>query len=94
MVTTVELAVLVLALAFLVGASRIVRTVKPFVVNAVVGLLVLLVAAWFGLGVTVTPLVLLVVAIAGGPGALLVILLHVFDIAFVLGPVAGVALLV
>ncbi|MEF8882666.1 MAG: pro-sigmaK processing inhibitor BofA family protein, partial [Halapricum sp.] len=60
--------------------------VKPFVWNAVVGLIVFLLAdLLFGLSVAVTPLSLLVVAIAGVPGALLVILLSYFQVAFVAG---------
>ncbi|WP_439027801.1 hypothetical protein [Haloarchaeobius sp. DT45] len=88
MVTTLELAIVVLVIAFFVGARRVVDTVKPFIVNTVVGLLVLLLAAWFGVGIVVTPLVLLVVAIGGAPGAVLVLLLHLFDVAFLVAPLA------
>ncbi|WP_435319755.1 hypothetical protein [Haloarchaeobius sp. TZWSO28] len=88
MVTTIELAILVLVVAFFLGARRVVDTVKPFIVNTVVGLLVLLLAAWFGVGVAVTPLVLLVVALGGAPGAVLVLLLHVFGVAFLAAPLA------
>ena len=83
MVTGIEVAVVLLALAFLFGAWRIIHAVKPFIVNAVVGLLVLLLASWFGLAVEVTPIVLLVVALGGVPGAILVLLLAVFGVAFV-----------
>ncbi|WP_267641115.1 hypothetical protein [Haloarchaeobius amylolyticus] len=83
MVTPIELAILVLVVAFFVGARRVVDTVKPFIVNTIVGLIVLVLAGWLGVGIVVTPLVLLVVAIGGAPGAVLVILLHLLDIAFV-----------
>ncbi|GAB3042073.1 pro-sigmaK processing inhibitor BofA family protein [Natronobiforma cellulositropha] len=84
MVTTLEVVLLLLVLAFFVGATRIIRTVKPFVVNAVVGLLTLYLAgALFGVSVAVTPVALVIVAVAGLPGALLVILLAVFGIGFV-----------
>lgn len=82
MVTFIEVGILLLALALLFGAYRVVHTVKPFVWNAVVGLVVLLVANHFGVNVAITPLSLGVCAIAGLPGALLVILLAVTGLAF------------
>ena len=83
MATTLEFVVVALVLAALFGAYRVIRAVKPFVVNAVVGLLVILVAQALGAAVAVTPLALLVVALAGFPGALLVILLAYVGVAFV-----------
>ena len=84
MVTGIEILLLVLVLAFVLGASTIIETVRPFIVNAVVGLLVLFLAqAVFGLSIAVTPIVLVIVAIGGLPGSILVILLSVFGIAFV-----------
>ncbi|WP_254766090.1 pro-sigmaK processing inhibitor BofA family protein [Salinilacihabitans rarus] len=84
MVTGLEILLLVLVLAAVLGASTVVRTVRPFIVNAVVGLLVLFLAqAVFGLQVAVTTVALVIVAVGGFPGALLVILLSLFGIAFV-----------
>lgn len=51
-------------------------------VNAVVGLVVLLIANAVGLGVQISLITLLICAVLGVPGALLVILLAVFDVAF------------
>ncbi len=85
MVTELELAVLALAVFFLFAAVRIIRAIRPLVVNAVVGLLVFLVASWLGIGVEVDWVALVVVAIAGLPGAVLVVLLSVFGLAFVPG---------
>ena len=82
MVTTVEIALLVLVLALLFGAYRIIKAVKPFVINAIVGVIVLLIANLLGLGVEITAIAVLIVAIAGIPGAILVILLAYLDIAF------------
>ena len=48
-----------------------------------VGILVLLLFGVFGLGVEITPLVLLVVAIGGIPGAFLVVLLAYLGLAFI-----------
>ena len=83
MATTLEFVVVALVLAALFGAYRVIRAVKPFVVNAVVGLVVILLAQALGAEVAVTPLALLVVAIAGFPGALLVVLLAYAGVAFV-----------
>lgn len=81
-ITSLELVVVLLALAFLFGAYRVIRAVKPFIVNAVIGLLALLVLGWLGLGVQITPAVVLVVAIGGIPGAILVVLLAYLGIVF------------
>ncbi|MFC7008844.1 pro-sigmaK processing inhibitor BofA family protein [Halalkalicoccus salilacus] len=82
MVTALELGVLVVAIALLLGSYRIIHAVRPFIVNAVVGLLALILAALFGYGVEITPIVLLIVAIGGLPGAILVALLAYLGIAF------------
>jgi hypothetical protein len=82
MPTTLEIALAVLVLVALFGAYRVIRAVKPFIVNAVVGLVVILVAQYLGAPVAVTPLALLVVAVGGFPGALLVILLAYVGVAF------------
>ncbi|RKD93527.1 pro-sigmaK processing inhibitor BofA family protein [Halopiger aswanensis] len=84
MVTGLEILLLVLVLAAVLGASTLIQTARPFIVNAVVGLLVLFLAqAVFGLNVAVTPIALVIVAIGGFPGSLLVILLSLFGVAFV-----------
>ena len=82
MVTGLELAVLAVALVVLLGAARILQAVRPLIVNAVIGLLVFLAASWFGIGVEINWLTLAVVAIGGLPGAILVVLLSVFGVAF------------
>jgi hypothetical protein len=82
MVTALELGILFAVLVLLLGSYRVIHTVQPFIVNAVVGLLVLLLASAFGFGVEITGIVLLIVAIGGLPGAILVILLAYLGIAF------------
>ena len=83
MVTGLEILLLVLVLAFFLGAATLIRAAKPFIVNAVVGLLAIFAAeVVFGVSVAVTP-VALVVALGGFPGALLVLLLSLFGVAFV-----------
>ncbi|MCD2202947.1 pro-sigmaK processing inhibitor BofA family protein [Halobacterium sp. KA-6] len=88
MPTMLEVGLAVLVLVALFGAYRVIRAVKPFIVNAVVGLVVILIAEFLGAQVAVTPLVLLVVAIGGLPGAILVILLATLGVAFVPGLLA------
>ncbi|MDR9430726.1 MAG: pro-sigmaK processing inhibitor BofA family protein [Natronomonas sp.] len=82
MVTTIEVALLVAVLALLFGAYRIIKAVKPFIVNAVVGLIVLVIASFLGIGVEITPIAVLICAVGGIPGAILVILLAYLGIAF------------
>jgi hypothetical protein len=82
MVTPIEIALLVVALALLFGAYTIIKAVKPFIVNAIVGVLVLVIASFLGLGVEITPVAVLICAIGGIPGAILVILLAYLNIAF------------
>lgn len=84
MATGLEIILLVLVLAVVLGASTLVQTVRPLIVNAVVGLFVLFLAQFLlGLQIAVTPIVLAIVAIGGFPGSLLVLLLSVFGVAFV-----------
>ncbi|WP_440766787.1 pro-sigmaK processing inhibitor BofA family protein [Natronorubrum sp. DTA7] len=82
--TGLEILLLVLVLVGVLAAATIVRAISPFIVNAVVGLLVLFLAnAVFALPIAVTPIVLLIVALGGVLGAIAVIVLALFGIAFV-----------
>ena len=64
-------------------------SLRILAVNAIVGLVILFIANMAGLGVQISLLTLLICGLLGIPGAILVILLAVFDIAFVavLGPI-------
>lgn len=95
MVTTLEVGLLLGVLALLFGAYTVIKTVTPFIVNAVVGVIVLVVASFLGIGVEITPITVLVCAIGGIPGALLVILLAYLGVAFagMAAPVGVLALL-
>ena len=57
-------------------------SLRALAVNAVIGLVLLFIANAVGLGVQISLITLLVCAILGVPGAILVILLAVLDIAF------------
>ena len=83
MVTAIEVGVLIAAVIGLLLAIRYRRTVRALAINAIIGLLVLAVANAIGIGVELSVWTLLVCAIAGLPGALLVIILALLDIAFV-----------
>ncbi|MFB6114002.1 MAG: pro-sigmaK processing inhibitor BofA family protein [Halodesulfurarchaeum sp.] len=82
MVTPLEIGLLVLVAAVIFGAYAIIKVVKPFIVNAVIGLVVLAIAGFLGFGVNITWVAVLIVAIGGIPGALLVLLLGHFGILF------------
>ena len=88
MVTPIEIGLLALVVLLVFGTYRVIKAVKPLIVNAVVGLIVLFAASLVGLGVSITPVVVLLVAFGGVPAAVLVILLAqvglVFDPALVL----------
>lgn len=57
-------------------------SIRALLVNALVGLVVLFVANAVGLGVQISLVTLLICAVLGVPGAILVILLAALDIAF------------
>jgi hypothetical protein len=68
---------ILLFIVIVFGAFLIMRSLKNFVVNAIMGLLILIVAnAVAGLGIGYSWLVVLICGIGGVLGAFLVILLH------------------
>lgn len=79
----IEIGLLILILAIVIGAILIFKTIKGFVVNAIIGLVILFLANTFvGLGIGYSWLVILICAIGGALGAILVIALHLLGIAF------------
>ena len=70
-----------------------VRAIKPLVVNAIVGVVILAVAN-AALGVAITPIAVVGCVVGSLPGAILVLLLAYFDVAFagMIAPVASLAL--
>ncbi|NMC09559.1 MAG: transcriptional regulator [Methanothrix sp.] len=69
------LALLIIVIVF--GAFLILRSIKNFIINAIVGLVILFLAnAVVGLGIGYSWLVVLICGIGGILGAFLVILLH------------------
>lgn len=57
-------------------------SIRALLVNAVVGLVILIVSNAVGLGVQISLITLLICAVLGVPGAILVIVLSTLDIAF------------
>lgn len=81
MIETGILGLIVLALAIIFGAFIVLRSIKNFLVNAVVGLVILFLANTIaGLGIGYSLLVVLICAIGGVLGAILIILLHFIGI--------------
>ena len=91
MVTLVEVGLLALAVIAVIVGYRILKNATALVVNAIVGVLVLALANFLGLGVQISPVAVLVCAVAGIPGAVLVILLSLLDIGFVAAVVPALA---
>ena len=78
-----ELIIVILAIIGVIAAYYILKTATKLMINAVLGLIVLVAAnAIFNLDISYSVYALLVCAFAGIPGAIIVILLHVFGIAF------------
>lgn len=74
---------LLLLVAIFAAFSLVMRSVKYLAVNTLFGLLILYLAnAVGGLGIPYTIPVLLVCAILGAPGAIAVIILNLFGLAF------------
>lgn len=81
MVIMIETGLILLGLAIVVGAFILLRSIKHFLVNAVVGLVILFVANTIaGLGIGYGLLVILICAIGGALGAILIIALHLMGI--------------
>ncbi|MDD1744372.1 MAG: pro-sigmaK processing inhibitor BofA family protein [Candidatus Methanoperedens sp.] len=79
----IELIILLLAVLAVIAVYFVLKTAKLLIVNTIMGLVILAVGnIVFNLDIPYSPMALLVCALGGIPGAGLVILLHVFGIAF------------
>lgn len=75
--------ILFLAVLAVIAVYYVLKTAKYLIVNTIMGLIILAVGnTFFNLKIPYEPMALLVCALGGIPGALLVILLHVIGIAF------------
>lgn len=78
-----ELIILVLAVLAVIAVYYILKTAKHLIVNTILGLILLVASnVVFKMGIGYSATALLVCALGGIPGAVLVILLHVLKIAF------------
>ena len=79
----IELGFFILIIVIIFGAFLFLRSIKNFLINAVMGLLILfLVNSFVGLGIGYGWLVILICGIGGVFGAVLVILLHLLGLGF------------
>ena len=78
-----ELIILVLAVLAVIVVYYVLKSVKYLIVNTIMGLILLAAGNLvLNLNIPYEPIVILVCALGGIPGAILVILLHVIGIAF------------
>lgn len=79
----IEVGLVVLVLVIVFGAFLILKSLKNFIINAVMGLVILFLANFVaGLEIGYSWLVILICGIGGILGAFLVILLHLLGLGF------------
>jgi hypothetical protein len=79
----IELGLIILFIVIVFGAFLILKSLKNFIINAIVGLVILFIAnSIAGMGVGYSWLVILICGIGGVLGAFLVILLHLLHFGF------------
>jgi uncharacterized membrane protein (UPF0136 family) len=79
-----EIIMVILAIIGVIVAYYLLKTATHLIINAVLGLIIFFAAnAIFDVGISYSLPALLVCAFAGIPGAIIVILLHIFGVAFV-----------
>jgi hypothetical protein len=78
-----EIIMVILAILGVIAAYFILKTGTHLIINTVLGLILFFAAnTVFGIGIQYSIPALLVSALGGVPGAIIVILLHVFGLAF------------
>ncbi len=78
-----ELIILFLSVLAVIAVYYVLKSAKHLIVNTILGLILLAAGnVVFNLNIPYEPMVLLVCALGGIPGAVLVILLHFLGIAF------------
>ncbi len=92
MATGIEIGLLVLVVLVLAAVYLAIKVVKPLVYNAIIGLIILAIINFFDFPilpeVEVTFLAVAIIALAGIPGVVLVLLLAFLGVAFTPGAVA------
>jgi hypothetical protein len=74
------LGLVVLGLAIVFGLLLILRSITYFIVNAVIGLAIIFLANLFGLGISYSLLTILICAVGGIFGAVIVIVLSLLGV--------------
>jgi hypothetical protein len=78
-----EIIILFLVIIAVIAVYIFLRAAKYLIVNSILGLILLAVGnIIFNLGIAYTYTVILICALGGIPGAILIMLLHAFGIAF------------
>ena len=78
-----EIIIVLLALIGVIVAYYLLKTATHLIINTVLGLILFVAAnAIFNIGISYSFPALLVSALGGIPGAIIVILLHIFGVAF------------
>ncbi len=79
----VETIILILAIIAVIAVYFVLRAAKYLIVNSIMGLILLAMGnIIFKLDIAYNATVILICALGGIPGAILIMLLHVFQIAF------------
>lgn len=82
MVGVVEIVALLVGIALLYLLFKIVKSLISLLISSIIAVVLLFGLNFFGLGIVINLWSVLIVAIAGLPGLLLVILLHLLKITF------------
>jgi len=79
----IEIGILLLLLAIAVGIVLLLKSIKHFVINAIIGIIILFAANFiFDMNIAISWLVIAICGIGGSIGAIIVILLHIAGIGF------------
>jgi inhibitor of the pro-sigma K processing machinery len=82
MVGVVEIIALLVGIVLLYLLFTVTKSLISLLINSIVAIILLFAVNFFGLGIAINIWSVLIVAIAGLPGLLLVIVLHLLKIAF------------
>ncbi len=77
----IDLVLVILIIAIIFGLFLLLKSITHFIVNAIIGLIILFLANTFlGLGIAYSWLVIIICAVGGVLGAILVIALHLLGL--------------
>ena len=83
MVMIVELGTLILAVVLIVILWKLLQDPKQIVINSIIGIIIFwLLNEFLAIGIPINWLTILIVALAGIPGVILVLLIHYLGLGF------------